>query len=309
MKKLILRLMACALAVGAFGFGAGAERAHAAIAPEPDAAYCAYTQVQGTAMETPAMTSSVLTRAETITIQANCVGAGDESGLYTLSLTGSNFGNCGAADGSGTVTGTTPEGAMSGTYTYARPGVHYYINGSYAAAGESHSMQLWMDIVPPVDPQQACFYSVASLIGHGAFADLPQGDNVDTIDFTGNTTALTPVQLVGGSGTFAFGSNLCEMVSPPEAGSCSIAASGTYVNIICGTGTVNGTANISGPDGTETMTFSIAFAQGSGTLTGNMSADDGPATVAGTVEITPTGGNCASGVTQFQVAGHLTITP
>ena len=309
MKRLVLRLSAGTLLTAAGLFGQGAERASASIAPDPDAAYCAYTQVQGTAAESPPMTSTVLTRAESMTIQANCTGAGDEAGTYTLTLSGSNFGNCAAADGSGTVTGTTPEGAMSGTYTYARPGVHYYINGSYTSAGEQHSMQLWMDIVPPIDPQQACFYSVASLIGHGAFIDLPQGDSVDTVDFTGTTTALTPVQLVGGGGVWAFASNICEMVSAPEAGACSIAASGTYSNVICGTGTVAGTATLSGPDGDETMSFSITFVSGTGQLIGNMSADDGPATVVGQIVITPTGGSCAGGVTQFQVVGHLTITP
>jgi len=310
MRGPVLRLLACAVVVAAAGAAQGVRPASAALVPDPDTAYCAPTFVQGTATYTPPMTSAPLTRAESMTVQAQCTGAGDEAGTYSLTLSGTTTGDCGGGIGSGTVTGSTPEGTMTGTYTYAKPGIHYYINGSYMAAGESHTMQLWLDATPVLDPNQICFYSVATLIGHGAFIDVPQGDGSDTVDFTATTTSLTPpVGAVGGTGSYTFASSACEMVSAPEVGACTLVSSGTYSNIVCGTGTWSGTANLNGPDGSESMSYTITFEDGTGELTGSMNANDGPATVTGIVDLTPSGGNCVNGTTQFTIVGHLTITP
>src|SRR5689334_2743323 len=61
--------------------------------------------------------------------------------------------------------------------------------------------------------------------------------------FVGHTSSLTPpVQLLGGGGSFTFLSDVCAGVSndTAEGGLCSISLSGTYSNLVCGTGTATG---------------------------------------------------------------------
>jgi hypothetical protein len=297
---------ACALVSGVLFLGTGARPAHAAIAPEPDTAYCPYGSVTGAGSWSPNVDSNLSNHVLTITVAANCTGAGDESGFYSVTLTGSSLENCAGGDGSGGVSGVSPEGTMSGTFTFYKIGVHYYINGSYTAAGEPHTLQLWLDILPLASP---CNYGAAPLIGHGAFADTPQvsGADVDTVDFTGSAAAT--VAWVGGSGTFTFSSNECEMASPPEVGVCAMNAAGTFTNIVCGTGTASGTASLTGPDGTETITFTITFSDGQGVVTGNAAEPDGNGTVSGWVDIAPNSPQAPPGVCTFgfSVIGHLTI--
>jgi len=303
-----LASFACALVSGLLIMGAGARPVHAAT-PEPDAAYCPYTSVTGAGSWGPNVDQNLTNHTITLTVAANCTGTGDEAGFYTLTLTGTSLENCSTGTGGGGVSGVAPEGGMSGNFTFFKIGVHYYISGTYVAAGENHILQLWLDILPLAAP---CNYGSAALIGHGAFLD---NFDSDTVDFTG--TASASVQLVGGSGTFFFDSNLCEMVSPPDAGevsageegACTLTASGTFTNIVCGTGTASGTATLNGPDGSETITFSITFVDGQGTVTGNATEPDGNGTVSGSVEISPNspqtnGATCTNG---FSVTGHLTI--
>ncbi len=118
------------------------------------------------------------------------------------------------------------------------------------------------------------------------------------------------MQLVGGSGTYAFSTTSCEMVSVPDVGSCHLNSNGVYSNIVCGTGTMSGTAFLTGPDGGESMSYTITMVDGSGQLQGTMAADDGNAIVTGTVDMAVTGSQAPSAcVTQFELVGHLTITP
>jgi opacity protein-like surface antigen len=87
----------------------------------------------------------------------------------------------------------------------------------------------------------------------------------------------------------------------------TLKASGDFSNIICGTGTANGTATVTnavslvGPplsgavvadlDG-STINYVITFVAGQGTITGSgmSGADHGQVTLAGTASIEPTGG-------------------
>lgn len=127
----------------------------------------------------------------------------------------------------------------------------------------------------------------------------------DIIVFTGATGSLVPpVQAVGGSGSFAFASKTCAIVDTDHgAGTCAISASGSYVSFVCGTGTASGTATVVGSNGeTETLSFTITFNGGQGELFGTTSDLDN---AAGVVNITPTGGNCATGVTQFTATGVI----
>jgi hypothetical protein len=71
------------------------------------------------------------------------------------------------------VTGSGPEGAIAGAFTFVKAGIHYYINGNYVAGGENHTLQLWLDLIPNTEGGLVCPYSFANFIGHGAMADSP----------------------------------------------------------------------------------------------------------------------------------------
>jgi hypothetical protein len=164
-----------------------------------------------------------------------------------------------------------------------------------------------------------------TLLAAGAIAAAPvvasaadDGD-VDVAAFTGQTTSLTPVQLVMGSGNFTFtttslagGAPSCAGVStdatPPEVfTSCTITSSGTYSNIVCGTGTATGTStSVTEPDGSaEAMgTYTIVFAAGVGVLV------DTTDPAVGVVDISPSQSGIGSPpncVTQFNVIAVAVI--
>jgi hypothetical protein len=103
------------------------------------------------------------------------------------------------------------------------------------------------------------------------------------------------VDIVGCGGTFGFTTTACAGVSDPdpdlpaipstvEAGLCSIAATGSFQNLICGTGTVQGAVTITGgADAGEAGTFGIVFAATVGVVTGYISGDY----VVGVVQLGP----------------------
>ena len=327
-SRLIQLGVAASLATAALA-GTSVARTQAAL-PDivPDAAYCAYGFVNGVGTFSPPEDTSLKPESWDISLSATCLAAtpdgqgvalGDEAGNYQLTLSGSSSseGCAGAVSGSGTVTGSTPEGAMSfGGFTYHKGGPHYYINGSYWAPEgnvlEPHVMQLWLDVLP----LPACPYSSAPVIGHGGFIDeyvppIPATDDAgisDAASFVGNavvtsgSTCGANVCWVGGNGTFTFNSTTCEYASVEAgavvpAGSCTVTASGSFSNITCGTGSATGTATItplSGPDageGPTTASFSITFANGQGVITGSALEGDGDnGSLAGAVEISPTAG-------------------
>jgi len=313
MKRILVKLSVCVLTAGTLLAGTGHQRVAAAV--EPDAAYCPYGFVQGTGSWSPPMTSALLPHSLSLAIQAQCTGSGDESGTYTVTLSGTSTENCAGGTGGGSVAGSSPEGGMSGSFSFYKVGVHYYINGSYASAGEAHALQLWLDVVPPIDVNGVCLYSVASLIGHGAFVDetFPsvEGDTGGIV-FAGATGSLNPpVGLLPVNGTYTFSSSICAAATAKMVGTCFIAAAGSFASISCGTGTTGGaplghsdSATISG-SGTISVSYGIVFVAGVGTLEG--ATTDGE-TASGSVNITPTGGDCVNGVTQFTAAGNVSFS-
>jgi hypothetical protein len=118
----------------------------------------------------------------------------------------------------------------------------------------------------------------------------------------GKTTSLTPIPAppaTGGSGSFTFtGSGNC--VGPDGLRSGSLSASGSYSNIVCGTGTATGTAST--PIGT--FGFKITFANGAGVLQITSGGTGG-----GSVDIAPSniGGCVTTAVTGFTVAADVTV--
>lgn len=179
--------------------------------------------------------------------------------------------------------------------------------------------------------------------------------------FQGCTTSLTPpVAGIGGSGTYSFNDAACSILpsavqqqigcnlvggdtgtsgtnTPTKnggAGKCHINASGTYVSIICGTGSTGGGATggwtdsstVSGDVGgltpalasrsdDVTIKYGITFVDGIGVIRGTITSDYSPsgqtvthgdlagAALNGVIQITPTTGNCLTPVSQFMATG------
>jgi hypothetical protein len=152
---------------------------------------------------------------------------------------------------------------------------------------------------------------LSSMLAVGAVALTPlactaaDGDS-DAVGFVAQSTSLTPVQVVGGSGlfqfatTFGFGST-CMGVSSDEPASanfaCSISASGSYTSIACGTGTLSGSASVSesGDGQSDSVSFAITLVGGVGVITGGAT---------GVALIVPTGAATPPAcMTSFTIAG------
>jgi hypothetical protein len=136
------------------------------------------------------------------------------------------------------------------------------------------------------------------------------GDS-DAVAFVGQSTSLTPVQLVGGSGlfqfatTFGFGST-CQGASADEPASaslgCTISASGSYTSITCGTGTLSGSASVSesGDGQSDSVSFAITLVGGVGVITGGAT---------GVALIVPTGAATPPAcMTSFTIAGVAALS-
>ena len=111
------------------------------------------------------------------------------------------------------------------------------------------------------------------------------------------TTSLTPVQLVGGSGSYQFSSIACAGTD----GVCTASSSGSYVNTVCGTGTADGTVTITAH---ANFLIHIQFVAGIGVITG-----PGPSVPpVGVAILVATGvGTPPNCVTSFDVAAAAVI--
>jgi hypothetical protein len=130
-------------------------------------------------------------------------------------------------------------------------------------------------------------------------------------NFQGSTDTLTPpVQFLGGTGTYSFhGPATCSLNgSTPAANNSTITSTGSYSNIVCGTGTATGSADIKVGTATAVhLTYTIQFVGGLGAITGT-----GTSTGGGPVSIRPSLTNAANPpgdcVTQFDVVGAFAGT-
>jgi hypothetical protein len=122
------------------------------------------------------------------------------------------------------------------------------------------------------------------------------------------------IPYVGGSGTYSFatgtflpvGCEAADLDSASPVSACTISSSGTYTNVVCGTGLAQGSATVSAA--TETIDvndYTIAFAGGLGVIESTAVSDsDGDATAAaGLVDISPVG----SGGTAYCTSGFNVI--
>jgi hypothetical protein len=129
------------------------------------------------------------------------------------------------------------------------------------------------------------------------------------------------VDLMGGSGTFAFSSAVCVGFSDPAGvsaselpGLCSVTANGSYNNTVCGTGTADGNATVAGAGDTGTTGFHIMFVATIGVVTNNgpvnITSDGEPADSAlvGVVLLLPptSAGDATNFVNHVVLGGDLT---
>lgn len=152
----------------------------------------------------------------------------------------------------------------------------------------------------------------------GAMASQPVTATCQFGGLTGTLNpAVPPATRLGGGGSFTFGGSATCVVSHGSTTatvSANISASGSYTNIICGTGEARGNATITfgpgSPVPSASASFVINFQAGVGALriTVFVDASGHSGGGGGQVTIVPTGGSCTAepGVTQFTVAGGFT---
>jgi hypothetical protein len=119
------------------------------------------------------------------------------------------------------------------------------------------------------------------------------------VAFTGATTSLTTVDWVNNTGSYAFsgscvlGAGVAVTVPPPSVTTgCGVQASGTYINVVCGTGLtglgLTDTATATSGTNSATTKYSIVFVATVGVLVGEVTSINGQAAVgaeAGVVQI------------------------
>lgn len=275
-----------ALVVGlTIAAGVGAFAPPAAHALDFDAGYCPATSATGHVSYTPGVTVTPSPNTFTMDVSCSAAGTADESGSYALTLNGTSLlDTCASGtddpSGSGTVTGTGPEGAVSGTFSFTKPGIHYYIDGEYTSGAERHTLKLWLDIIN--QSPSPCFYNEADLIGHGVFADqvTPQdGIGGAAFLFLGNGFFSPPV-----SPTFTANDNVAFSGTAlgqfdAATGSCTVAFSGAGADsLLQGAGTGTGNCAGTGIAITCSANYTRVGAQVaiagvcSGTATGSLSA-------------------------------------
>jgi hypothetical protein len=175
----------------------------------------------------------------------------------------------------------------------------------------------------PATVLAALTMGLAIAFAHASFALAADDEalDLDSAEMEGGATVSPPIQLDGGGGTFSFatatvaGGPACVIMSAdgPAAGeteplldgtvdaeagrTCTASASGTYANLVCGTGVAAGSGTLDEGDGSDVYTladFHVSFFAGVGVLFGAVvgeSESDGTAVeapVAGVVTIAPT---------------------
>ncbi len=132
--------------------------------------------------------------------------------------------------------------------------------------------------------------------------------------FSGSASAT--VNWVGPqNGTFTFGTSAplgCTAAGVVNggvvAGACTISASGSFTNVVCGTGLASGTATVSTSAGAVTTNFTIVFVASVGVLVPTPVPAPTATLPAGVVQITPnslqlpTGAVCTNGFTVSAVS-------
>lgn len=117
--------------------------------------------------------------------------------------------------------------------------------------------------------------------------------------YLGASSQLPAVGWVGGTGNFYFQTSLgacagevdgtptTAVLGPPFAGADSLTATGTFSNVVCGTGVAVGTAELTAGPLSGTSNFTIPFVAGQGVSVGTYTSFAGDGAQTGFVEIVP----------------------
>jgi hypothetical protein len=261
MRTVVIRVLV-AITVIATSVGVTAISQAEPPAPEPDFAYCPLPPVPGglaggIGYNSP-LQATPANNGFHVDLTCTTLGGqlGDEAGPYTLALDGTTFASCGGETGSGVISGTTPEGAISdGTFTFFRGGIHFYFHATYKADGEDHVAGMWIDFATGGLPTIHCPTQIEYLIGHGAFSDIipPPWPTIT------EPPTLPPVTLP-------------PVTSPPPPATANVPMA---TCIVTGTiqlsdgGAVTGEGNLLGSeDGSESFTFTSALFVCAGAVSG-----------------------------------------
>jgi hypothetical protein len=139
--------------------------------PDMDAVDCGAT---GSMTVSPGLTFVPAAEAFSGSLSLTCAGTGDDAGAWSLSFSGSGgSANC-ALSGSGTFSGSTPEGAVTGgsfSLTEPSPGAPLAISGTVLAAGETHTVTAVVGALfsPPCGPGTAS--TSAALVGTASLTE------------------------------------------------------------------------------------------------------------------------------------------
>jgi hypothetical protein len=132
---------------------------------------CPYGNVVGDILYSAPVQATPLTVSWTMTLHADCVGTSPLAGHYDLTLVGQSTESCTAGNGYATVVGTGPNGALTGSWSFTRGGIHYYGYvpsgyGSFTDATGPYQMAWWLDLFP--NAASSCPIPSAHIVGHGA---------------------------------------------------------------------------------------------------------------------------------------------
>jgi len=141
------------------------------------------------------------------------------------------------------------------------------------------------------------FLGVLAAVVVGAIGGLvspAQAASSDTIHAVGHVQ-VSPYPLIGGGGTFNVDQTIACVVTgvsgdgvdagDPASVGCTIAATGSFTSIFCGTGSASGSYSATSGDGSIAGSFNLTVVAGQGTIIGTSNDDNG--TLAGTVNLIP----------------------
>ena len=113
----------------------------------------------------------------------------------------------------------------------------------------------------------ACWIAATLAFVYAGLA--PAAADNGVVVYTAHTTAMTPIQLVGGTGTYSFVSDVCAEGSTSDvADVCSISSSGSYTSVVCGTMTMAGVLIINTPFGNVVVNYNVTMVAGIGVMIG-----------------------------------------
>jgi len=152
----------------------------AARANDYDPSYCLPSNASGTVDFTPAVELTPADNDFVIWVSCNFGGSNHNSGPYDLRLDGHTVGDSCAtgadAVGNGTVTGTGPEGAVTGSFGFHREGLQYSLSGVVETGGYQHVFAFGLTMANSTysNAASACPFDHADLSGFGFIMDIAE---------------------------------------------------------------------------------------------------------------------------------------